>query len=376
MPYLMYDENPYMVIDDDGNQIWVLDAYTVTNEYPFAQKTELSETKEINYIRNSVKVLINAYDGTMNFYITDRTDPIAMAYNKIYPDIFKNSDEISEGISKHFIYSQYLYDIQSKIIDKYHNIQPETLYRANDVWDVAETFDSDKTEKMKSYYTMVKNENGDLEIGLVIPYTLYGKQNITSYMIGTSVNGTNKLTLCNFESDSNVLSPIQLETQINQDETIASDIASLNVSGSKITKNLIAIPINNTILYVETYYQQYINESTQKPTLKRVVVASGNKVAIGNSLTEALENLMSKSAVDINVPTGENTDELINLIIKANENVKSSSKNSDWKLFGEDMQTLTKLIDQLKNTVEKNKTEATLTENTINVNDIRNSVGE
>lgn len=140
-----------MVIDDDGNQIWVLDAYTVTNEYPFAQKTELSETKEINYIRNSVKVLINAYDGTMNFYITDRTDPIAMAYNKIYPDIFKNSDEISEGISKHFIYSQYLYDIQSKIIDKYHNIQPETLYRANDVWDVAETFDSDKTEKMKSY---------------------------------------------------------------------------------------------------------------------------------------------------------------------------------------------------------------------------------
>lgn len=376
MPYLMYDENPYMVIDDDGNQIWVLDAYTVTNEYPFAQKTELSETKEINYIRNSVKVLINAYDGTMNFYITDRTDPIAMAYNKIYPDIFKNSDEISEGISKHFIYSQYLYDIQSKIIDKYHNIQPETLYRANDVWDVAETFDSDKTEKMKSYYTMVKNENGDLEIGLVIPYTLYGKQNITSYMIGTSVNGTNKLTLCNFEADSNVLSPIQLETQINQDETIASDIASLNVSGSKITKNLIAIPINNTILYVETYYQQYINESTQKPTLKRVVVASGNKVAIGNSLTEALENLMSKSAVDINVPTGENTDELINLIIKANENVKSSSKNSDWKLFGEDMQTLTKLIDQLKNTVEKNKTEATLTENTINVNDIRNSVGE
>ena len=167
-----------------------------------------------------------------------------------------------------------------------------------------------------------------------------------------------------------------LETQINQDETIASNIASLNVSGSKITKNLIAIPINNTILYVETYYQQYINESTQKPTLKRVVVASGNKVAIGNSLTEALENLMSKSAVDINVPTGENTDELINLIIKANENVKSSSKNSDWKLFGEDMQTLTKLIDQLKNTVEKNKTEATLTENTINVNDIRNYVGE
>ena len=105
-----------------------------------------------------------------------------------------------------------------------------------------------------------------------------------------------------------------------------------------------------------------------------MVVASGNKVAIGNSLTEALENLMSKSAVDINVPTGENADELINLIIKANENVKSSSKNSDWKLFGEDMQTLTKLIDQLKNTVEENKTEATLTENTINVNDIRNSV--
>ncbi len=355
MPYLMYDENPYMVIDDEGNQIWVLDAYTTSSEYPFAQKIDISNDRQINYIRNSAKVLINAYDGSMKFYITDRTDPIIMAYNKIYPNIFENSEEIPDDISKHFIYPQYLYNIQTKIIEKYHNEQTESLYRATDVWEVTKT---QNNAKLSSYYTMVKDEESNHKLGLVIPFSSYGRQNIISYMIGTSENGVNKLKLYEFGADSNVLAPMQLETQINQDETIASELASLNVSGTKISKRLLAVPIENTILYVETYYQQYINETSQKPTLKRVVVASGNKVAIGQNLIDALENLSSKSAVNINVTTNEDLDSLIRSIIKANENVKNSSKNNDWKLFGEDMQELSKLIDQMQNLVaEKDKEE-------------------
>lgn len=357
MPYLMYDENPYLVVDDSGNQVWVLDAYTTTNEYPYAQKVDLGNDKQINYIRNSVKILINAYDGEMKFYITDRTDPIIMAYNKMYPNVFLNSSEIPQDISKHFIYPKYLYDIQTKIIEKYHNAESETLYRANDIWETASIQNNNKNEKINSYYTMVKDKNGIEEVGLIVPFSSYGKQNVISYMIGTTENGQNKLKICEFLADSNVLSPTQLETQINQDETIASDIASLNVSGTKITKNLIAVPVNNTILYVETYFQQYINEDVQKPTLKRVVVASGNKVAIGNNIEEALENLSSTFAVNIDVENSEDLEDLVKSIIKANDNVKNSSKNNDWKLFGEDMQELSRLIDELQKVVEENEKE-------------------
>ena len=365
MPYLTYDDNPYMVIDDSGNQYWVIDAYTTSNSYPFSQQLDLENGQTINYIRNSVKVIVNAFDGTMKFYITDRTDPIAMAYNNMYPGLFVDRDEeIPEDISKHFVYPQYLYDIQAEIIQKYHNIEPGVLYRANDIWQVAETNNSGRTTQMESYYTMVKPVGTEEEtLGLVIPFTPYGKQNMISYMVGTYENGEAKLTLYEFPSDSNVLGPMQVETQINQDGTISTDIASLSVSGTRITRNLIAVPINNTILYVEPVYQQLLNETTeQKPTLKRVVVASGNKIAIGNTVDEALTNLMSQSAGNIEITDPDNIDDLINEIIKANGNVKNSSSNNDWKLFGEDMQTLTGLIDQLENAVNDQETNTTSNE--------------
>ena len=365
MPYLTYDENPYMVIDDSGNQYWVIDAYTTSNSYPFSEQIDLENGQTINYIRNSVKVIVNAFDGTMKFYITDRTDPIVMAYNNMYPGLFVDRDEeIPEDISKHFVYPQYLYDIQAEVIQKYHNIQPEVLYRANDIWQIAETNNSGRTTQMESYYTMVKPAGTDEEtLGLVIPFTPYGKQNMISYMVGTYENGEAKLTLYEFPSDSNVLGPMQVETQINQDETISTDIASLSVSGTRITRNLIAVPINNTILYVEPVYQQLLNETTeQKPTLRRVVVASGNKIAIGNTLDEALTNLLSQSAGNIEITNPDNIDDLINEIIKANGNVKNSSSNNDWRLFGEDMQTLTGLIDQLENAVSAQETNAVTNE--------------
>ena len=372
MPYLTYDENPYLVIDDSGNQYWVIDAYTTSNSFPFSQQTLLENGETINYIRNSVKVIINAFDGTTKFYITDRTDPIAMAYNNMYPQLFASKDEeIPEDISKHFVYPQYLYDIQAEIMQKYHNIEPEVLYRGNDIWQIAESNSNGNTAtKMDSYYTLIKTNDSEEKLGLVIPFTPYGKQNMISYMIGTYEDGASKLSIYKFPADSNVLGPMQIETQINQDETISTDIASLNVSGTKITKTLLAIPINNTILYVEPIYQQLLNETTeQKPTLKRVVVASGNKIAIGNNLEEAVSKLLSKSAVNINITDTDNIDDLVNEIIKANNNMKNSSSNSDWKLFGEDMQTLTSLIEQLENVVKENN------ENEVNevINDTANN---
>ena len=359
MPYLTYDENPYMVVNNEGKLIWVLDAYTTSNEYPYSQRTILNQNSvaktEINYIRNSVKILIDSYDGTMKFYITDRTDPIAMAYRNIYPDLFEDLEEtIPEDISSHFVYPEYLYKIQAEVLKRYHNIQPDVLYRNDDVWDIA-THNTGKVltktgTEIEPYYTMLKTKDSESStLGLVLPYTPYDKQNVISYLVGTyDENGKARLTTYKFPDDSNVLGPMQLDTQIEQDETISKDIESLNVNGTKITKNMVIVPIDDTLLYIEPIYQQYINEENALPTLKKVVVASGNKVAIGNNFKEALTNLVSRYAVDIEVENTDSVEDLVTAIVKANKNLQTSTNNNDWEMVGKDMKKLQDLINKLE----------------------------
>ena len=381
MPYLYYDsDNAYMVIDDSGKLFWVIDAYTTSDDYPYSQKEIFNNTKEVNYIRNSAKVIINAYDGTMKFYITDRNDPIVMSYNNMFKGVFADeSDTIPEDISKHFVYPKKLYDIQSKVLQTHHNIEPEVLYRGNDIWEIAKENTTGKSETIKPYYAMC-NVDGENRLCMVIPYTNYDKQNLTSYLIGYMDGAKEVLKVYKFSSNSNVLGLEELEAQITQDETIAKEITNLSTTGTKITKNIKVIPIENTLLYVQTYYQEMLNESSQKPTLKKVVVASGNKVAIGNDLEEALQNLLSKNAVDIEVIDNENIDDLIDEVVKANQNVQNSFQSGNWKLYGEDMQKLTDLINQLQTISEqqkKQKEENNQISNEINeINDSNNIVNE
>ena len=365
MPYLLYDENPYMVINDNGELIWVIDAYTTSNNYPYSQKTILQldtlNKLELNYIRNSIKVLVNSYTGEIKFYITDKTDPIAIAYEKIYSDLFTKED-ISTDISSQFIYPEFLYSIQANIIQRYHDIQPDVLYRGDDVWDVA-THNTGKISTkvgidINPYYTMVDtidSENGKL--GLVLPFTPYEKQNITSYIVGTYENGEPNLSIYKFASDSNILGPMQLDTQIEQDEEISKELESLNVTGTKITKNMIIVPLDNTLLYVEPVYQEYINEEDSVPTLKKVIVASGNKLAIGDNLSEALKKLVSQYAVDIEVENTDSVEDLITAIIKANGNLKESTSNANFEMMGKDIQKLQSLIDKLDKIVKEEKEE-------------------
>ena len=364
MPYLLYDEEPYMVVDDDGNLIWVLDAYTTSNNYPFSQKTIIQQDAlnklELNYIRNSVKVLIDAYNGTIKFYITDKNDPIASAYANIYPDLFEEGEKISSSISSQFIYPEYLYSIQSEIIKRYHDVKPDVLYRGDDVWDIASHNTSKVSTKtgteIEPYYTMVKTiDSEESVLGLVLPFTPDQKQNITSYMVGTYEDGIPKLTLYKFASDSNIIGPMQLDTQIEQDEDISRGLDALNVAGTKITKNMIIVPLDNTLLYVEPVYQQYINEADSTPTLKKVIVASGNKLAIGDNLSQALKNLVSQYAVNIEVENTDSVDDLVEAIIKANGNLEESTSNADFEMMGKDIKKLQDLINQLEKVVEENK---------------------
>ena len=380
LPYLMYDENPYTVISDDGKIYWVLDAYTISSSYPYSQYTELEhegQTRDINYIRNSVKVIIDAYDGTMKYYITDRTDPIAMSYMNIYKTLFVDLDEeIPEALSEHFVYPELLYNIQSQILEIYHNVKPDVLYRADDLWDIAK-YNSGTSNKgvgsyMEPYYTMVKTDNGN-ELGLVQIYIPNEKQNIIAYLVGTIENGENKLQLYKFPADSNIVGPMQLDKQIQEDEAISAELETLETTGTKITKNMIIVPIENTLLYVEPIYQTMLNESNT-PILKKVVVASGNKVAIGDNLESALQNLLSKYAVDIEIENTDDIEGLIDSIIKANNNLTQSNENNDWEMMGKDIQKLQTLIDSLEKMREeenKNNTNNTTTAN--DVNEITNS---
>lgn len=359
LPYLIYDENPYTVVTNEGKIVWVVDAYTTTNCYPYSQYTSIEHDgikEKINYIRNSVKVIIDAYDGTMTYYITDRTDPIAMAYRNIYPDLFKSLDEqIPEDISEHIVYPEFLYNVQAKVLKIYHNVKPDVLYRADDVWDIAK-YNSSKSTKstgtyMKPYYTMVKTNDGD-QLGLVQLYTPDEKQNIRAYLVGNTKNGENKLKLYKFSSDSNIVGPMQLDKQIEEDETISAELEALNVTGTKLTKQMIAVPINNTLLYVEPVYQTMLNES-EVPLLKKVIVASGNKVAIGDDLKKALINLQSKYAVDIEVENTDDVEGLIEAIIKANKNLSESNQNNDWEMMGKDVKKLQDLITSLEKVKQK-----------------------
>lgn len=174
-----------------------------------------------------------------------------------------------------------------------------------------------------------------------------------------TLHGNANLKIYKYPSDSNILGPMQLDTQIEQDKTISEELETLKkVDGTKIIKNMIILPINDTILYVEPIYQQFLNEkdiNETTPTLKKVIVASGNKVAIGANLKQALSNLVSKYAVDIEVQNTDSIEDLINAIIKANSNLTNSNSSDNWEMIGKDIKKLQELINKLEVVVEENK---------------------
>ena len=383
-PYLIYDDNPYTEVTDEGKTVWVLDAYTVSSQYPYSQFTSIEHDgikEKINYIRNSVKVIIDSYDGTMKFYVTDKTDPIAMAYRNVYKTLFEDLDtEIPADIAQHFVYPKYLYNVQAKMLKTYHNVKPDVLYRTDDLWDFAK-YNSTVISKstgtiLEPYYTTVNNGDGE-EVGLVQIYTPSSKQNLISYLVGTTNGSNNVLKLYKFSEDSNILGPMQLDKQLEQDETISLAINALNTTGTKVTKDIVVVPVNNTLLYVESIYQTMLNEEVKVPALKKIVVASGNKVAMGNNLKEALQNLLSKDASNIEVENTDDIDGVIDALVKANKNLSESTSNNDWELVGSDIKKVQGLIDTLEKLKEQeDKKKEALEKENKQSNSINNVVEE
>ena len=290
-----------------------------------------------------------------------------MTYRNMYPDLF-TEEELPKDISEHFIYPEFLYKIQADMINLYHDISEDTLYRADDIWQIttkASTANSTVAGSvMEPYYTMLKTiDNQNPELGLVLTYNKYGKQNIISYLVGTVNNGKSELSLYKFSSESNVVGIMQLNNQIEQDATISEELEALNTTGTKLIKDMIIVPINKSLLYVEPVYQVMVNDKSEIPVLKKVIVASGNTVAIGDNLTSAIANLFNDEyAVDLEFFNTDDMNAIIDSVIKANNNLQESLNANDFEMIGKDITRLQAIISQLEtarnNELEKQKEES------------------
>ena len=359
LPNIRYDKDPYLVTKDDGGLAWVIDGYTVTSRYPYSQKVSIEADKggkeRINFIRNSVKVVIDAYNGTVDFYVTDTTDPFISTIMKTYPTLFKNYNELSENIKK----PQYLFDIQAKVLTTYHNSDVDNIYRADDRWEVAEVSGSG-TRSSTSMYTLLK-KGDELKPAIITTYTPEKRKNIVSYLVGQTENGANKLTMYRYNEKSE-LSLSFIDTQIEKDEKVQKEMRELTTLGTELKTVRILLPYEDTTLYIKSIYQVFLNEDSV-PVLKKVIVANKGKVGIGNTLKEAMQRMLTENAIDIDVRDLANEDELKDAIIKQNKTLKDVMKQGDFEYTGKDIQRLIKLVDQLEE-VSKEKKKKTNIEKT------------
>lgn len=363
LPNIRYDKDPYLVAKDNGGLAWVIDGYTVTSRYPYSQKVSIEADKggkeRINFIRNSVKVVIDAYNGTVDFYVTDTTDPFISTIMKTYPTLFKNYNELSENIKKQMRYPQYLFDIQAKVLTTYHNSDVDNIYRADDRWEVAEVSGSG-TRSSTSMYTLLK-KGDELKPAIITTYTPEKRKNIVSYLVGQTENGANKLTMYRYNEKSE-LSLSFIDTQIEKDEKVQKEMRELTTLGTELKTVRILLPYEDTTLYIKSIYQVFLNEDSV-PVLKKVIVANKGKVGIGNTLKEAMQRMLTENAIDIDVRDLANEDELKDAIIKQNKTLKDVMKQGDFEYTGKDIQRLVKLVDQLEE-VSKEKKKKTNIEKT------------
>ena len=306
-PFLGFDQDPYIVVGEDGGLYWIQDAYTTSNMYPYSDRVR-SGSDSFNYVRNSVKVVTDAYEGTVVFYVADPDDPIVQTYQKIFPAIFKPMAEMPAGLGNHLRYPEALFNTQSERLTIYHMTDPRVFYNRIEKWavarerpkslgqggNVAPRGDTSEGEVMQAYYAIVRLPGeSDPEYLLMLPFTPEGRPNMAAWL-AARCDGENygKLLVYNFSKTEQVWGPMQIEASIDQDPDISEKISLWNTQGSAVIRgNLLVIPLDNSILYVEPIYLRAAQSPF--PELKRVIVARGDgKIAMGETLTKALAALL------------------------------------------------------------------------------------
>lgn len=353
VPNFVYDKNPYLVVGDEGKVYWLVDGYTLSDRYPYSQKLSIEGEKggreRINYIRNSVKVLVDAYNGSMEYYLTDNTDPMAMTVNNMYPELFKDYSELSNTIKDQIVYPEYLFDLQARALAIYHNSKADTIYRADDLWRIGGATNQYIDYNIQSDYVLVKEKNEDVKLGLVSTYTQNNKKAITAYLVGQTHNGNNHLKLNSYAQNNKLLVKDYISSQIENDTRIQEELKKVYSGQVGYTTHTYdqLVPINNSMLYVKTIYQAHINANTE-PVLKKIIVSNGSKVAIGDTIQTAVANLFTDGAVSIDINDYMDVNVMVEAVIKQNNELEKSIKANNLEYIGKDVEKLKSLIKQLE----------------------------
>lgn len=350
-PFLMLDKDPYPVITD-GKIVWLQDAYTSTGNYPFSEPYQ----RNINYIRNSVKIAIDAYDGTTIFYIAEPDEPILRAYRAIFPALFKPMDQMPASLREHLRYPEGLFTIQAAMYRTYHMQDPQVFYNKEDLWAFPNESANGRANPMEPYYVIMRlpGETRE-EFMLMLPFTPVKRQNMVAWMAAKSDGADyGKRLVYRFPKDKLVYGPEQIHARLNQDPKISAELTLLSQRGSRVLwGNLLAIPIEKSLLYIQPMY--LLAEQSQIPQLKRVVVATSNNVVMEPTLGDALVRVFGAGASVVTAPTtptsGAPASASVNDLIKrANDHyarAQDALKTSDWATYGKEMQSLQQTLEQL-----------------------------
>ncbi|MDF9408677.1 UPF0182 family protein [Pelotomaculum isophthalicicum JI] len=355
-PFLDYDSDPYMVLSE-GKLYWMWDAYTTTDKYPYSEPYN----KVNNYIRNAVKVVIDAYTGNVVFYISDPGDPVVLTYSKIFPGLFKSLDEMPDDLKQHIRYPADLFNIQANMYAVYHMEDPQVFYNKEDKWNLPTELFGNEEKAMQPYYTIIKLPGESKpEFVLIMPFTPQNKKNMIAWLAARSDGADyGKLLAYGFPKQELVYGPMQIEARVNQDTTISQQLSLWDQRGSRVIRgNLLVIPIKDALLYVEPLYLQA--EQSKMPELRRVIVAHGDMVVMEPTLDRALEKIFSPSGgaqkpTALSEPSAQplSPASVADLAQKANQlydEAQNKLKSGDWSGYGESLsklkQTLTDLVNK------------------------------
>jgi hypothetical protein len=352
---LWYDKDPYPVLTD-GRIVWLYDAYTWTDRFPYSTPGSNAESVwGLNYIRNSVKVSIDAYTGETTFYVVDPSDPLIQTYQAIFPDLFTSGDEMGETLREHLRYPEQLFLVQADIYAAYHMQDPRVFYNKEDLWQtpMEKREAGEAPVELEPYYVVMRLPDAEaVEFMMIRPYVPAGKQNMIAWLYADS-DGEDygQLGVYKFSKEKVIYGPMQVEARIEQDPYISQQLALWKRGSSVIRGNLIVIPLDGTLLYIEPLYLQA--ESGQLPELKRVLVVHGNRIAMASDLATGLAHVLSdQPASGEELPTGD----VASLARSAQAHYEAAQeclRNGDWECYGREMDAMAVDLEALVKVTEE-----------------------
>ena len=355
-PFLQYDSDPYLVVGKDGRLYWIHDAYTTSGMFPYSQPFyDEQNNTEFNYIRNSVKVVIDAYNGDVSYYVIDPSDPVIRTYEKIFPTLFKPVSEMPALLKRHMRYPMDLFQIQADMFRTFHMTNPQVFYNQEDLWSLPKEVYHQEEQPMLPYYIIMRlPDTPTEEFILMVPFTPSNKNNMVAWLCARC-DGDNygQLLEYSLSKEKLIYGPLQIDARINQKPDISSELTLWNQMGSSVIRgNLLVIPIEHSFLYVEPVYLQ--SEQSKMPELKRVIVALGDKLQMRDNLDDALRAVFSADSISSvqtraalsGIPTGP----LSGMAQEALEHYNkalSYLKNGDWANYGEELNKLRGILQSM-----------------------------